>query len=119
MRQAQTYQPSEPLLPKQAEATPDPLAGLHAKLAQLLAELERQKLELEALKKRPTGTTVIQQPGQQAARVTPPARPGASMLYVAHELKEPEAPKSHVPEYTLVPGASKLPCIVETAINSD
>src|SRR5262249_59991482 len=43
----------------------------------------------------------------------------SSMLFVQHELKEPEAPKSKVPEYTLAPGASKLPCIVETAINSD
>jgi len=119
MRQAQTYQPSEPLLPKQAESTPDPLAGLNAKLAQLLAELERQKLELEALKKRPTGTTVIQPGQQQTGKTTPPAKQSASMLFVEHQLKEPEAPKSTIPEYTLAPGATKIQCIVETAINSD
>ena len=114
MRQAQTYQPAEPLLPQHAEATPDPMAGLNAKWAQLLAELERQKLELETLKKRPTGTTVIQHE-QQAAKTTPPAKQSASMLFVEHQLKEPETPKSTVPEYTLAPG-SKIACIVETPL---
>ncbi len=119
MRQAQTYQPAEPLLPQGAAAAPDPMAGLNAKLAQLLAELERQKLELEMLKKRPTGTTVMQQGQQHAGKTIPPPRPGASMLFVQHELQEPEAPKSTVPAYTLAPGATKLACVVETAINSD
>jgi type IV secretion system protein VirB10 len=41
------------------------------------------------------------------------------MLFVQHDLQEPEAPTSTVPEYTLAPGATKLPCIIETAINSD
>jgi type IV secretory pathway VirB10-like protein len=112
MRQAQTYQPPEPLLPKQVEATPDPLAGLNAKLAQLLAELE-------ALKKRPTGTTVIQPGQQQTGKTTPPAKQSASMLFVEHQLTEPEAPKSTIPEYSLAPGATKIQCIVETAINSN
>jgi type IV secretion system protein VirB10 len=118
MRQPQSYAPAEPLLPKTAEVASDPNAALNAKMAQLLAELQRQGLELEALKKRPTGTTVIQ-PGQhQATKVTPPARPGASMLFVEHQVKEPEEKTSKVPEYTLAPG-SKIPCLVETAINSD
>ncbi len=119
MRQAQTYAPAEPVLPQGASAVPDPMAGLNAKLAQLLAELERQKLELEMLKKRPTGTTVMQQGQQHAGKTIPPPRPGASMLFVQHELQEPEAPKSTVPAYTLAPGATKLACVVETAINSD
>jgi len=119
MSQGIHYAATEPLLPKQATATPDPMAGLNAKLAQLLAELERQKLELEMLKKRPTGSTVIQQGQQQAVKTSPPSRPGASMLFVQHDLHEPEVPKSKVAEYTLAPGATKLACVVETAINSD
>jgi type IV secretion system protein VirB10 len=112
MRQSQTYPQSEPVLPKTAEVTPDPNAALLAKLAALQAEMERQRLELEALKKRPAGTTVVQHPQQQAAKMS------ASMLFVAHELKDPP-PAPSATEYTLAPGATKLPCIVETAINSD
>ena len=110
MRQAQTYAPAEPVLPQGASAVPDPMAGINAKMAQLLAELERQKLELDMLKKRPTGTTVIQQGQQHVGKTTPPPKQGASMLFVHHELHEPEAPKSTVPEYTLAPGATKLAC---------
>jgi type IV secretion system protein VirB10 len=40
------------------------------------------------------------------------------MLYVAHDVKE-GPPKPKATEYTLAPGATKLPCLVETAINSD
>ena len=40
------------------------------------------------------------------------------MLYVSHEVKDaPPVPKT--PEYALAPGATKLPCVIETAINSD
>ena len=40
------------------------------------------------------------------------------MLYVSHEVKDaPAVPKA--PAYTLAPGATKLPCVIETAINSD
>ena len=62
MRQSQTYPQSEPLVPKTAEVVPDPNAALLAKLAALQAEMERQRLELEALKKRPSGTTIVQPP---------------------------------------------------------
>jgi type IV secretory pathway VirB10-like protein len=118
MRQAVTYPPSEPPPPKPAEAVTDPTAALLAKLNLLQAEMERQRQELEALKKRPSGTTVVNQQQAQAAKVSPPPKPHASMLFVTHELKDPPpAPKAT--EYTLAPGATKLPCIVETAINSD
>ena len=58
-------------------------------------------------------------PGQQqAAAVTPPVRTAAPPLFITHEIKEtPASPKT--PEYQLAPGATKLPCVVETAINSD
>ena len=40
------------------------------------------------------------------------------MLFVSHDLKEPtRGPKAS--EYTLAPGATKLPCILETKIISD
>jgi len=88
-----------------------------AKLAALMAELERQRQELEALKKRPSGTTVVQPAPQQAAKVTPP-KPQQSMLFVAHDVKD-APPKPKAKEYTLAPGATTFPCVVETAINSD
>jgi type IV secretory pathway VirB10-like protein len=118
LRQAQTYPPAEPVPPKPPEVVPDPNAALLAKLNALLAEQERQRQELEALKKRPSGTTIIQPQQGKAAAVTPAPKPHAAMLFVAHELKE-ESPKPKATEYTLAPGATKLPCIVETAINSD
>jgi len=99
-------------------ATADPNAALLAKLSALEAEMARLRLEQDALKKRPTGTTIIQQGQPQAAKATPPSTTSASMLFVEHQLKEPEAPKAKLAEYLLAPG-SKLPCIVETAINSD
>jgi type IV secretory pathway VirB10-like protein len=118
MRQAQSYPPSEPEPPKPAAPVTDPNAAFLAKLALIQAELDRQRLELEALRKRPSGTTIVQSPQQQAAKVTPAPVPHASMLFVAHDLKEgPPTPKAT--EYTLAPGATKLPCIIETAINSD
>src|SRR5262249_31011500 len=94
-----------------------PVDQTATQLAALRAELERQRQELEALKKRPTGTTVIHPQQAQAARVVTPPAP-TSMLYVSHDVKEgPPAPKAT--EYTLAPGATKLPCVIETAINSD
>jgi len=118
LRQAQTYPTTELEPPKPGEPVIDPLAGLNAKLAQMLAELERQRQELEMLKKRPSGTTIVQPGQQQAAQVTPPARTPAPPLFITHEIKEtPAAPKT--PEYTLAPGTTKFPCVVETAINSD
>jgi type IV secretory pathway VirB10-like protein len=112
---AQTYPTMPPEPPTPAESVPEPNAALLAKLGLFQAELERQRQELEALKKRPAGTTIV--PPPQAAKVTPPPKANASMLFVAHALQDPPAPPKAT-EYTLAPGATKLPCIVETAINS-
>jgi len=81
MKQASTYPTSEPLVPKAAEVAVDPLAGINAKLAQMLADMQRLQAELDALKKRPSGTTMVQQGQQHAAKVTPPPAPHASMAY--------------------------------------
>jgi type IV secretory pathway VirB10-like protein len=118
LRQAQTYPAPEPEPPKPAASVTDPNAALLAKLAALQAQLEEQRQAIEALKKRPSGTTVVPPQQGQAAKTTPPPKAHASMLFVAHELKDPP-PKPTAVEYTLAPGATKLPCIVETAINSD
>jgi hypothetical protein len=85
MRQAQTYPTSAPDPPKPAPPATDPNAALLAKLAALQAELERQRQELEALKKRPAGTTVVPPAQGQAAKVPPPPKAHASMLFVAHD----------------------------------
>jgi type IV secretion system protein VirB10 len=118
MAQKLEYPTTAPPPLKAAETPVDPLAGLNAKLAQMLAELERQRQELETLKKRPAGSTVIKQATPQAAKGTPPPKPHVSMLFVQHDLKEPP-PQPGAVAYGLAPGATKLPCIVETAINSD
>jgi hypothetical protein len=118
LQQQPTYPTSEPLVPKVAEVGPDPLAGINAKLAQILAEIQRQQAEIDALKKRPAGGTVINNPAQHVAKTPPAPKPHASMLFISHEVKD-VPPKPSVLAYTLAPGATKLPCIVETSINSE
>src|SRR4029453_10054885 len=62
MRQALPYPaPDAPVPVADKTVAVDPHAALLAKLAALQAEMERQRLELEALKKRPSGQTVIHQ----------------------------------------------------------
>ena len=59
-------------------------------------------------------------PGAKAAPAAPHPRPKphGSMLFVSHDLKEAaDGPKASA--YTLAPGATKLPCILETKIISD
>ncbi len=112
MRQAQTYPAPEakPAPPAAAQA-PDLTA---IELAKLRAQMLQQQQEIEDLKRR------------GLVKPTPPARPQAPplkrepppMLYVSHDVKDaPPTPKAK--EYTLAPGATKLPCEIETAINSD
>src|SRR5262249_47211427 len=50
-------------------------------------------------------------------KAAPPKKAPVPVLFVHHDVKDtPPAPPAH--EYTLAPGTTKLPCIVETAINS-
>src|SRR4029453_9525701 len=78
--------------------------------------LPQKQTEIDALKnpKPPAATTVVQQP----PKPEPPKKVPGSMLFLHHDVKE-GLPKPSTLEYTLAPGATKLPCIVETAINSD
>ncbi len=111
LRQAQTYPAPEVKPPIQASA---PEVDKNAvELAKLRADLLRQQQELEELKRR--GMVKYTPPTPQK---TVQPKQSASMLYVSHEVKDaPPVPKP--PEYALAPGATKLPCVIETAINSD
>src|SRR5260370_27151600 len=75
--------------------------------------LQQQK-DIDDLKRRGlVKATAPQRPAAPPQRREPPP-----MLYVSHEVKDaPPVPKT--PEYALAPGATKLPCVIETAINSD
>jgi type IV secretory pathway VirB10-like protein len=100
-----------------AEApAPKPVDMTAAELAKLRAMLAQMQAEIDALKNRkpPAATTVVQQP----PKPEPPKKVPGSMLFVHHDVKE-GLPKPSTLEYTLAPGATKLPCIVETSINSD
>jgi type IV secretory pathway VirB10-like protein len=101
----------------QAEApAPKPVDLTAAELARLRAMLAEMQAQIDALKNRKTtATTVVQ---QQQPRPEPRPKTPGSMLFVSHDLKE-GPPVSKTPEYTLAPGSTKLPCITETAINSD
>jgi type IV secretory pathway VirB10-like protein len=100
-----------------AEApAPKPVDMTAAELAKLRAMLAQMQAEIDALKNRkpPAATTVVQQP----PKPEPPKKVPGSMLFLHHDVKE-GLPKPSTLEYTLAPGATKLPCIVETSINSD
>jgi len=109
---SQTVYP--PLQEKAVAQAPPPADD---KEAQRLAALERQMQQLlaglEELKKRKGSTTTVVQPPAQEKK-----HPHAPPLYIANKL-EGITPTSTVPEYTLAPGATKLPCVVETKIVSD
>jgi type IV secretory pathway VirB10-like protein len=95
---------------------PKPVDLTVAELAKFRAMLAQMQAEIDALKNRklPAATTVVQQP----PKPEPPKKVPGSMLFVHHEVKE-VPPHPSALEYTLAPGATKIPCIVETKINSD
>jgi type IV secretion system protein VirB10 len=118
MKQGITYPPDAQKLAQANEAPPDRSADILRQLAALQQQLAEQQAALEALKRKPS--TVINQQAAQAAKATPAAvqRPPGGMLFISHDLKE-APPGPMVTEYTLAPGATKLPCQIETAMNSD
>src|SRR6266699_1120581 len=100
-----------------AEApAPKPVDTIGPKLAEILAKLANMQAEIDALKNRkpPAATTVV----QQQPTPEPPKKAPTPMLFVSHDV-QPGPPPPPTTEYTLAPGAGKLPCIIETAINSD
>jgi len=112
LRQAQTYPAPETKPPAQAATAEVDKTAIE--LAKLRADLLRQQQELEELKKR----GMVKYTPPAPAQAVPQRQVPPPMLYVSHEVKDtPALPKQA--EYTLAPGATKLPCEVETAINSD
>jgi len=107
MKQAQTYPAPEPKPPPAPTVPPPDLTA--SELAKLRAQMLQQQQEIDDLKRRGMVKPAAPVPQKHA----PPP-----MLYVSHEVKD-AVPGSKAAEYTLAPGATKLPCVIETAINSD
>src|SRR6059058_3875711 len=72
--------------------------------------------EIDDLKHRkpPAATTVV----QQQPKPEPPKKVPGPMLFVHHDV-QPGPPPPRTTDYILAPGAGKLPCVVETAMNSE
>jgi type IV secretory pathway VirB10-like protein len=116
-----SYATKEPLLPVVAAAPPpDHTAEILREQVAIREKLFRQQEELDALKRRPVPAAT---PATPRAVVKPP--PPQPMLVISHEaeLAKTEAASAAAAaaaaEYTLAPGATKLPCQIETAMNSD
>jgi len=77
----------------------------------LRRELAAQKALLEALRNQRT-----QAPAAQAKAAPTPAK-HRSMMFVANKVDASGEPEPDT--YLLAPGATKLPCVVETAMSSD
>jgi type IV secretion system protein VirB10 len=118
MKQGITYPPETQKTAQAIDAPPDRSAEILRQLAALQQQLAEQQAAIEALKRKPS--TVINNQAAQTAKATPvkEQRPPGSMLHISHEIKEPPAGPG-VAEYTLAPGATKIPCQIETVINSD
>jgi type IV secretory pathway VirB10-like protein len=111
MKQTQAYPAPETTPVVHTAPEPDLTA---VELATLRAHLLHQQQEIEDLKRRGMAKPVAPRPAQ----APPPPREPPPMLYVSHEVTD-APPASRTPAYTLAPGATKLPCIIETAIHSD
>jgi type IV secretion system protein VirB10 len=118
MKQGITYPPDAQKTAQVIDAPPDRSAEILRQLAALQQQLAEQQAAIEALKRKPS--TVINNQAVQAAKAAPvkDQRPPGTMLHISHDLKEP-SPGPSVTEYVLAPGATKLPCQIETVINSD
>jgi type IV secretory pathway VirB10-like protein len=116
MSQAATYpDPDKPV----EKAPVAPVDTVTPELARLRNELLAMKLKLEELEKRKSQTTVINQGQQGQGQVKPPEKRPAPMLFYHKDMQDKAAAAPAVQEYVLAPGATKFPCVVETAINSD
>src|SRR5215475_13584103 len=117
MQQAATYPDVEK--PPEKAATP-PVDTTLGELAKLRSDLLAMRLRMDELERRKSQTTVINQGQQGQAQTKPPEKKPAPMLYYQKEMQDkPVVAAPAVSEYLLAPGATKLPCVVETAINSD
>jgi type IV secretory pathway VirB10-like protein len=96
-----------------------PVDTVTPELARLRNDLLAMKLKLEELDKRKSQTTVINQGQQGQTPAKPPEKRPAPMLFYNKDLQDIATPVVATVTYGLAPGATKVPCIVETAINSD
>jgi len=112
MRQTISYPPPDP----ESNHQPPARDLTQEQLAMLRQELSEQRRVIEALSRRPAPAPT---PPPVPAKVSaaPPARKHQPMRFIANDLKQPPADPPNT--YELAPGATKLPCVVETAINSD
>ncbi len=111
LKQTPTYAAPETKAVPAATVEPDHTA---VELAKLRALLLQQQSELDELKRR----SVVKPTPAVPPQAPPLKRAPPPMLYVSHEVQDAPAPP-RTPAYTLAPGATKLPCVMETAINSD
>jgi type IV secretion system protein VirB10 len=105
---------------KTAEKMPaPPVDTISPELAKLRNEILAMKIKIDELDKRKSGTTVVQpqQTVQSPARL--PEKRLAPALYYHKDIQDKPSPVSSVPEYTLAPWATKLPCTIEPLMNSD
>jgi len=94
---------------------PAPVDTVSPELARLRAMLAAMQAQIDELANRKTPAATVT---KDTAKPAAPPRAPAPLLFVSHDLKEgPPTPKTA--EYTLAPGSTKIPCVVETKINSD
>jgi type IV secretory pathway VirB10-like protein len=106
-KQKVSYEP-EPV--RVVETNHAPPRDLNAEaIARLNGRLTAMEQKLDMLANRPPPTPVKPVQQEKPKRI--------SMLSVSHELKEEKTAAPNT--YTLAPGATKIPCQVETAITSD
>ena len=117
LKQSWAYEPDRQAQGKVVQGT-DKDAEVLRQMAALQHELQQQREMLEALKRQKTTTVVKQDGKEQAKPVSERKPPPGSMLLISHDIKEPD-PGPKVAEYTLAPGDTKIPCLIETAMNSN
>jgi type IV secretory pathway VirB10-like protein len=106
--------PVEPAALKPAENHSDPDAEWKRKIERLLAEMMAR---LAALENAPKAKTTVT-PTTPAAPPQQPRRTQArSMLFISNKVEEKKVDEPGT--YLLAPGATKIACTVETAMNSD
>jgi Bacterial conjugation TrbI-like protein len=101
----------EPLLP-----TPQDTIG--PQIAKIFAMLQAMDGRMTGFEGRLTALENRKPPPPPTPRPEPVKKAPAPLLFIHHDVKEgPPLPK--LSEYTLAPGSTKIPCVLETAVNSD
>jgi hypothetical protein len=89
LKQSWAYEPERPAQGKVVPAA-DKDADMLRQMAALQHELQQQRELLEALKRQKT-TTVVKQEGKEQAKPVSERKPApGSMLFMSHDLKEPD-----------------------------